>query len=65
MGIVTRGIITCIRHFGPDKAKETALCAAETAGDWIVGFGIAGDEKAGKPAISPTASTWPARRSWL
>ncbi|PJE33154.1 Adenine deaminase [Pseudooceanicola marinus] len=49
MGIVTRGIITCIRHFGPDKAKETALCAAETAGDWIVGFGIAGDEKAGKP----------------
>jgi adenosine deaminase len=48
-GIVLRGIITCIRHFGPEKAKETALCAAETAGDWIVGFGIAGDEKAGKP----------------
>ena len=44
-----RGIITCIRHFGPEKARETALCAAETAGDWIVGFGIAGDEKAGKP----------------
>ncbi len=49
MGITLRGIITCIRHFGPDKAKETALCAAETAGDWIVGFGIAGDEKAGAP----------------
>ena len=48
-GIVLRGIITCIRHFGPEKARETALCAAETAGDWIVGFGIAGDEKAGKP----------------
>jgi adenosine deaminase len=48
-GITLRGIITCIRHFGPEKAKETALCAAETAGDWIVGFGIAGDEKAGKP----------------
>lgn len=49
MGITLRGIITCIRHFGPEKARETALCAAETAGDWIVGFGIAGDEKIGKP----------------
>ena len=46
-GIILRGIITCIRHFGPEKAKETALCAAETAGDWIVGFGMAGDEKVG------------------
>ncbi len=48
-GITLRGIITCIRHFGPDKARETALCAAETAGDWIVGFGIAGDEKVLQP----------------
>ncbi len=47
--ITLRGIITCIRHFGPDKARQTARCAAETAGDWIVGFGIAGDEKMGKP----------------
>jgi adenosine deaminase len=49
MGITLRGIITCIRHFGPEKARETAICAAETAGDWIVGFGIAGDEKIGAP----------------
>ena len=49
MGITLRGIVTCIRHFGPEKARETALCAAETAGDWIVGFGIAGDEKVGAP----------------
>jgi adenosine deaminase len=49
MGITLRGIITCIRHFGPDKARETARCAADTAGDWTVGFGIAGDEKIGKP----------------
>ncbi len=49
MGITLRGIVTCIRHFGPDKAKETALCAAETAGDWITGFGIAGDEAKGRP----------------
>ena len=47
--ITLRGIVTCIRHFGPDKARQTARCAAETAGDWIVGFGIAGDEKVGKP----------------
>ncbi|MFN6952855.1 MAG: adenosine deaminase [Albidovulum sp.] len=47
-GITMRGIVTAIRHFGPDRAKETAVCAAETAGDWIVGFGLAGDERAGK-----------------
>ena len=48
MGITLRGIVTCIRHFGPDKARQTARCAAETAGDFIVGFGIAGDEKSGQ-----------------
>ena len=48
-GITLRGIITCIRHFGPEKARQTARCAAETAGDFIVGFGIAGDEKIGAP----------------
>ncbi|MFV0492053.1 MAG: adenosine deaminase [Pseudorhodobacter sp.] len=49
MGVTLRGIVTCIRHFGPDAARETALCAAETAGDWIVGFGMAGDERRGEP----------------
>lgn len=48
-GIVMRGIVTPIRHFGPEKARETARCAAETAGDFIVGFGLAGDEKSGYP----------------
>ncbi len=48
-GIVMRGIVTCIRHFGPDKARQTARCAAETAGDWITGFGLAGDEGVGAP----------------
>ncbi|MEM8631634.1 MAG: adenosine deaminase [Pseudomonadota bacterium] len=47
-GIVLRGIVTCIRHFGPEQAKTAALCAAETAGDWIVGFGMGGDEAVGK-----------------
>jgi adenosine deaminase len=45
MGITLRGIVTAIRHFGPEKARETAVCAAETAGDWILGFGLAGDEQ--------------------
>lgn len=49
MGIILRGIVTSIRHFGPDKARQSARCAAETAGELIVGFGIAGDETAGKP----------------
>lgn len=48
-GIVLKGIVTAIRHFGPDKGRETAVCAAETAGDFLVGFGLAGDEKIGKP----------------
>lgn len=47
MGIVLRGIITCIRHFGPEQARSASLCAAETAGDWIVGFGMGGDENKG------------------
>lgn len=53
-GVTLRGIVTCIRHFGPDKAKETALCAAETAGSFITGFGIGGDEK----TLEPKDFTW-------
>ena len=48
MGVTLRGIVTCIRHFGPERAKPVALCAAETAGDWIVGFGMGGDENKGR-----------------
>ncbi|CUJ09989.1 adenosine deaminase [Cognatishimia activa] len=46
-GIILRGVVTCVRHFGPEKAKASALCAAETAGDWVVGFGMGGDEGQG------------------
>jgi adenosine deaminase len=49
-GITLRGIVTPIRHFGPEKARQTARCAAETAGRFITGFGIGGDEKVGKLA---------------
>ncbi len=46
-GVTLKGIVTCIRHFGSDKARETAQCAAETAGDWVVGFGMGGAEDIG------------------
>lgn len=49
MGITLRAIVTPIRHFGPEKAKEVAICAAETAGRFVTGFGIAGDEKVLEP----------------
>ncbi len=49
-GITLRGIVTCIRHFGPEKARETAICAAETVGPFLRGFGMAGDENIGTPA---------------
>jgi adenosine deaminase len=49
MGITLKGIITCIRHFGPEQAKTAALCAAETKGDFITGFGMAGAELVGRP----------------
>lgn len=48
-GITLRGIVTCIRHFGPEQAKTAALCAAETAGGFIRGFGMAGVEDVGAP----------------
>ena len=44
LGITLRGCITCIRHFGPEQARKIARCAQETAGPFITGFGIAGDE---------------------
>ncbi|MGZ9811927.1 adenosine deaminase [Pseudoroseicyclus sp. H15] len=49
LGITMRGIITCIRHFGPEQAKTAALCAAETKGRFITGFGMAGAELVGRP----------------
>lgn len=46
-GIILKAIPTCVRHFGPDQAKKTALCAAETAGSFVTGFGMGGDETFG------------------
>lgn len=47
-GIVWRGIVTCVRHFGPYKSRAAAKCAAETAGARIVGFGMGGNETMGR-----------------
>ena len=47
-GIDSRAIVTPLRHLGHDRAKKTAICAAETAGDWVTGFGLAGQETNGK-----------------
>ncbi|MBO9478479.1 adenosine deaminase [Shimia sp. R11_0] len=43
-GITLRGVVTAVRHFGSEKSKRASLCAAETAGRFVVGFGMGGDE---------------------
>lgn len=47
-GVESRAVLTCIRHLGPDRAKRTALCAAETSGGWVSGLGLAGAEDVGE-----------------
>ncbi|MDO5658059.1 MAG: adenosine deaminase [Paracoccus sp. (in: a-proteobacteria)] len=46
--IESRAIVTPIRHFGPDRARRSAICAAETAGTWVAGLGLAGAETVGR-----------------
>jgi adenosine deaminase len=48
-GITMRGIVTGIRHFGPEASKPAARCAAETYGGFVVGYGMAGGEMVGRP----------------
>ncbi|MDD7969745.1 adenosine deaminase [Roseinatronobacter alkalisoli] len=48
-GIVMRAIVTCIRHNGPAQARKIAACAQETAGHFVTGFGMAGDETCFQP----------------
>ncbi|MDO5632949.1 MAG: adenosine deaminase [Paracoccus sp. (in: a-proteobacteria)] len=47
-GIDSRAIVTPIRHFGPERARKSAICAAETAGGWVTGLGLGGAEAVGK-----------------
>ena len=44
-----RTIPTCVRHRGPEDARAAALCAAETAGGFVTGWGMGGDEGVGRP----------------
>lgn len=48
-GFVSRGIATCLRASGPQQARQAALCAAETAGDWLTGFALTGEESPAAP----------------
>lgn len=49
-GVTFRAIATAIRHLGPERAKRAGLAAAESAGGFLTGFGIAGDETVLEPA---------------
>ena len=52
-GIDSRAIVTPIRHFGPERARKSAICAAETGSadgsGWVTGLGMGGAEAVGKP----------------
>lgn len=45
-GIVGRVIVTCVRHFGPERAVEVARQAVADPHPLVVGFGMGGDESA-------------------
>lgn len=51
-GIDSRAILTLIRHFGPERARKTAICAAETGSadgtGWVTGLGMGGAEAVGR-----------------
>ena len=51
-GIDSRAILTVIRHFGPERARKTAICARETGSadgtGWVTGFGMGGAEAFGR-----------------
>lgn len=45
--ITVRGIALMIRHMDPAKGRRAALCAADTAGGFVTGIGVAGNERIG------------------
>ncbi len=48
-GIEARWIATCIRNLGPERAEAAARLAVEAGDARIVGLGLAGDERVGRP----------------
>ncbi len=49
-GVEGRFVLTAIRHYGVEKAEQTAALAHEFPHPLVTGFGIAGDEAFGQPA---------------
>ncbi len=51
-GVDSRAIVTPIRHFGPERARKSAICAAETGSadgtGWVTGLGMGGAEAVGR-----------------
>ena len=43
-GIEGRIIMSCVRHFGPEKAREVARRTVEAPHPYVTGFGMGGDE---------------------
>jgi adenosine deaminase len=48
--VTCRAIALMIRHRDPMAARRAALCAAETAGGFLCGIGLAGNERVGEMA---------------
>lgn len=49
-GIEGRIIVTCVRHFGPDRAEPVARLLHTHPNPMVTGFGIGGDERMFHPA---------------
>ncbi|WBU59410.1 adenosine deaminase [Paracoccus albus] len=51
-GVDSRAIVTPIRHFGPERARRSAICAAETGSadgtGWVTALGMGGAEAVGR-----------------
>jgi adenosine deaminase len=43
-GIEARVVMSCVRHFGPEKAREVARRTVEAPHPYVTGFGMGGDE---------------------
>jgi adenosine deaminase len=63
-GIEARIVMSCVRHFGPDKAREVARRTVEGRHPYVTGFGMGGDE-AGFPPDDFAAAFAIAREAGL
>jgi adenosine deaminase len=44
-GVVGRVVATCVRHLGPERARDTAQLIADYPHPSVTGFGMGGDER--------------------